>query len=257
MLQEQQVDDFPYQVNYKNELPYFLATAALYTSGIILIETNKAPPFTISELANLNPNEINSFDRGAINKNSSSARSLSDVLFQSSFLLPHAIGLTHGKLRRSFGSYFILTAEAFLISGALNVNVKHLVNRSRPYVYNPSFSLETRTSSSSRLSFYSGHTALTATSTFFVAKVLSDVYPDMNNSLKAGLWAAAVFIPAYTGYLRIESGRHYNTDVIVGYALGAAIGYFIPQKHKKDRKLLLNPTMSQLGTGLSLRFSLG
>ena len=40
-------------------------------------------------------------------------------------------------------------------------------------------------------------------------------------------------IPAITGYLRVKAGKHYPTDTIAGYLLGATAGILIPQLHKK------------------------
>ena len=96
--------------------------------------------------------------------------------------------------------------------------------RDRPLTYNPAFPIEKRTDGSSRLSFFSGHASRTATATFFLAKVLSDYHPDMKIGWKVGLWTTAVAIPTMTGYFRIESGKHYNSDIIVGISIGAAVG---------------------------------
>ncbi len=81
-----------------------------------------------------------------------------------------------------------------------------------------------------RRSFFSGHTSHVAASTFFTAKVLTDINPDgSNNSL---YWITAATIPAITGYLRVKGGKHFPTDVIVGYAVGALVGILVPELHK-------------------------
>ena len=247
----------PYHIDFKNELPYGIASAALLTSGAFLIELNKKAPFTPAEIALLDSGDINRFDRGATNNSSALARSWSDAFYRSSIFLPYAVALSSKKMRSNFGNLFVLSAEALLISGAINMNAKHLVNRTRPYVYNSDFPIETRTNGSSRLSFFSGHTSITATSTFFIAKVLHDHYPDMSKGLKFSLWSGALIVPAFTGYLRVKSGRHYNSDVLAGLVIGAAIGYLVPWSHLKNQKISLLPELSLRSSGLSLLLCLG
>ncbi len=105
--------------------------------------------------------------------------------------------------------------------------------RTRPYVYNPSVPLDVKQDVDARYSFFSGHTAVTSSVSFFAAKVYADSHPD--SKWKPVVWSAAVIVPAITGWARVEAGQHFPTDVITGYAVGAAIGFLVPQFHlKKD-----------------------
>lgn len=249
------IEEPPYEINFKNEVPYIASLAGLLGTGILLFETNKKDPFTLEEINLLDRNDINGFDRGATFNSSKSARSASDILYLSGFALPYVSLLAKKNTRYDLLPLFALSAEAFLFSGVLNFNSKYLFNRTRPYVYNEDFPLKTRTSSSGRLSFFSGHTALTATSTFFVAKVISDYNPDMKKGLKLGLWTTASLIPAAVAYLRVESGRHYNTDVITGYAIGATIGYLIPHLHRvKTKNVNIDTAIGFNGMNVRLTF---
>jgi membrane-associated phospholipid phosphatase len=69
---------------------------------------------------------------------------------------------------------------------------------------------------------------------FYTAKVFSDYLP--NGQSKTLIWIGAAIYPAVVGYLRVASANHFATDVIVGYVVGATIGYFIPQLHKADKE---------------------
>lgn len=40
-------------------------------------------------------------------------------------------------------------------------------------------------------------------------------------------------MPAAVAYYRIEAGKHFLTDNLVGYAVGATVGVLVPQLHKK------------------------
>ena len=133
--------------------------------------------------------------------------------------------------RKDFGKIAILYSETVLITTGLTYFTKGIMLRSRPLVYNEDFSLAEKQKVSSRHSFFSGHTSLTAASFFFTAKVFSDYYPD--SKLKPYVWAGAIVIPAMVGYFRVAAGKHFPTDVITGYAIGAAIGFFVPHFHRK------------------------
>ncbi|MBT8218659.1 MAG: phosphatase PAP2 family protein, partial [Bacteroidia bacterium] len=45
------------------------------------------------------------------------------------------------------------------------------------------------------------------------------------------VWTTAIAVPALTGLLRTRAGKHFYTDVIVGFVVGAAVGYLIPEIH--------------------------
>jgi len=247
----------PYSLSFESELPYLIGTTGLFGVGILLQQTNKADPFTLDELSMLDRNNINGFDRGATFKSSQSARSASDILFNLSFGLPTAVFLVNKHTRGDVVKLFVMGSEVMLITGGLNLNAKHIFNRARPYTFNTDFSIDTRTNGSSRLSFFSGHTSQTAAATFFTAKVISDYHPNMNKGLKIGMWTTAVAIPAVTGVLRVESGRHYNSDVIAGFAIGAAVGWLVPHlNEKKTSRMALTPFSNGDASGLSFVFKL-
>ncbi len=105
------------------------------------------------------------------------------------------------------------------------------------------------------VSFYSGHTSTTAAISFYVARVFSDYLAD--NTAKIFIWAGAAIYPALVGYLRRDSGHHFRTDVMTGYAIGAAIGYFIPELHKvsKNEQLSVNFLYSGEFAGIGVAYN--
>jgi membrane-associated phospholipid phosphatase len=138
------------------------------------------------------------------------------------------------KTRRDFGKIAVMYAEVALINLGLTDIIKSSALRPRPYVFDEDLDPETIITNGDRAAFLSGHTSGTAAGSFFFARVFSDYYP--NSKLKPYVWGAAIALPALAGYLRIRAGRHYPSDVIAGYALGALVGYFIPVLHRKLRK---------------------
>jgi membrane-associated phospholipid phosphatase len=146
-----------------------------------------------------------------------------------------------------------MAAEVYSITSTLALNSKFSFKRSRPLTYNPAVSNELRTDKTSKLSFFSGHTAQTAGFSFFMAKVITDYHPKMPLGQKIGLWSIAAALPAATGYFRVKGGKHFNSDVITGFAIGAAIGWLIPQLHKKkNSKISMTPYNYHNANGLTL-----
>jgi len=171
-------------------------------------------------------------------------------------LLPAAL-LFNKYTRKDFGPLMLMAFEVSSINFGLSSIAKNTVNRTRPLVYNPNVPMEHRTNGISKLSFYSGHTSHTASMSFFMAKVLNDYHPNMKPALKLGMWTAAALIPAATGYYRVKAGKHFPTDVMTGYAIGAFTGWLVPHLHKKKAlhpKLSIYPTRSSKSTGMALKY---
>jgi len=217
----------PYTLKWPTEA-YHVALGGI-TLGTGLIISSSINGLTEEELALLDRNSINSFDRGATYNSSSSARTASDILVSGSFLLPLTL-LAPKDTRKDFGKIAALYGETTLVIVGLTYLTKVVVLRTRPYAYNEDFSLATKKSLGAHFAFFSGHASFTAANCFFTAKVFSDYFPD--SKLKPYVWAGAIIIPAATGYFRVAAGRHFPTDVIAGYIVGASVGILVPHFHR-------------------------
>jgi membrane-associated phospholipid phosphatase len=144
------------------------------------------------------------------------------------------IFLANEETKRDMGMLAVMAGEVFVFQLGLNFVANGLADRVRPYCYDENTPLDLKTTVNARLSFYSGHTSTAAAMSFFIAKVFSDYLT--NTTTKTIIWTSAVIYPAVTGFLRIDSGNHFRTDVLVGYITGALIGYFIPVLHKSKLK---------------------
>jgi len=225
----------PYNFGWKHEIPFVAVSLGFLTTGYVLDKTNNVSPFTLEELNNLNKNDVNGFDRGAINNWSEQLATTSDALLIASMVTP-ALFLTTKSTRKDFGWLLLMGWEVMSINYGITNTVKNLTNRTRPYVYNPDLPYETRSDHDSRKALFSGHTSTTAAMSFYIATVINTYHPDMKTGAKIGLWSAAALYPAVTAYLRVASGKHFPTDVIAGYAAGAFTGWLIPYLHKKRKK---------------------
>jgi membrane-associated phospholipid phosphatase len=188
--------------------------------------------FTEAELAALNPSGIPSWDRWALNRWDESAGHRSDWLFYSAAAWSSASVLIPAwKQKEVWAS--VPTAVLWVEMNALTLVAtdltKNLVTRPRPFTYYTGAPLEARMEYDARKSFFSGHTSMTAANTFYAAKVFADMYPD--SKWKPWVWTAAAVLPALTAQQRMAAGKHYFTDVLVGYGVGALIGWGLPQLH--------------------------
>ena len=198
--------------------------------GISIPLNKKIKPLTKEEILALDATQVNFFDRIAIKGYNSSAQSTSDMFLYSSSALPLTL-LLDNKARNEFGTVSTMYLETVLVNYGITELTKVLFKRKRPYNYNKSLPLDLKQKRDSRKSFFSGHTSHVAASSFFTAKVLSDMNPEGSNTL---YWATAATIPAITGYLRVKGGKHFPTDVIFGYVVGAIVGIVVPELHKQS-----------------------
>ena len=237
--------DLPkHQLNINRDIWLTAGGVALLTAGALTM--SQVDPLTPAEIDALNKNDINRIDRGMMGIYR--ANHSGDAVLFSAILMPFSL-LALEPVRENWQTYAVMGAEVILLQTGLNLLTKSLTKRVRPYAYDPTVALSEKTQRDARLSFYSGHTGTTAALTFFTARIFSDHIRD--ESYKKYLWAGAAFVPALAGYLRVSSAHHFLTDTLVGYAVGASIGYFIPELHKQlDGQLSLTQTAD--GDGLEL-----
>ena len=232
-IQKAYIHENPYEISLKKDWPYLLTGTALAATGHFVFENDNVTPYTITELDALDRNDVIAFDRVATYNRNAGAEKTSDALLLGSVVILPSLFLLHRPTRKNFGGLLVMTYEAFSINYGITTIVKSAVNRTRPYTYNhEDYSNAERTDPESRFSYFSGHTSATAALSFLWAKVITDYHPHITKGYIIGIWGFAALIPATTGYLRIEAGKHYPTDVITGYVVGAVTGLLIPEMHK-------------------------
>ncbi|MDB5227679.1 MAG: hypothetical protein JWN78_1872 [Bacteroidota bacterium] len=212
------------------DIPIGLIT--LGTGGTGLIMQHKKKPLTLAEISALQPTDINKFDRSAIYQHSRAASITSDVL-QYTMIVSPALLFIDKNVRKDWKTVMPIWIETFAITTALTTFTKGLTQRKRPYVYSD-YGNGNKYGSDATSSFWSGHTAITAASTFFIAMVYADYHP--NSKWRPLMWTGAAIIPALTGITRYKAGKHYWTDVITGYAVGALVGTLTPFLHRRNFK---------------------
>jgi membrane-associated phospholipid phosphatase len=201
----------------------------------------------------LSKNSVNSFDRWAIRPYSKRLDEVSYIPFYAAMPYPVIFFLCDGKMRKDFAKLSFLYLETMSITGLLYTGSTYLTNRYRPYVYSDETEIGQRTRGGGKNSFYAGHVALVATSTFFVAQAYADYHPD--SKAKWVFYTIAAGATGATAYLRHEGGQHFPSDLLLGIAQGTLTGLLVPRLHRN--KLIKNPNLSIIPftTGQSTGFA--
>jgi len=244
--------DSPYKTSWKVDGPVIAGTLGLNVLGLSLIKGKEG--LTEAELAQKSKSDVNGIDRFTAGDYSENADKLSYYPFYGSFAMPVAF-LLNKNIGSKAGQVMALYIETMAVTGAAYSLTAGSINRSRPYVYGTEAPLGERTKKGAQRSFFAGHTAATASATFFAAKIFSDFNPD--SKAKPYVWAAAAVIPATVGYYRLRAGMHFLTDNLLGYAVGAGAGILVPQLHKKSasNNLSVVPVSTPYYSGLNLSYT--
>lgn len=199
----------------------------------------------------LDPGQVPAFDRAALRidpTGQQAAVRISDVGVGLASVAPLLLGLDR-RARQEWTSLLVLYSEAALLTGGLHVMETSAFPRYRPITYIAAATDAQRQDKDNVNAFYSGHTASTAVATFFMAKVLDDLHPELGGK-RWLVYGAAALPPAIVGYYRIQAGKHFPSDVLVGGLMGAAAGILVPQLHRRTRTERLSVLPLVLPQGL-------
>lgn len=180
----------------------------------------------------LDPADVPAFDRVALGNWDPNAHTASNVLFALTAGGALALGIAnqHGQDPLLPAA---ITLESVLLTSGLTDLVKEFAGRPRPFAYDPDLPEELRRDDEAYQSFWSGHTANTAALTFSTAMMVQR--SDASPGLKTGTWIGAATLPAAMGLLRVQAGKHFPTDVLTGYAIGALVGVLVPYFHRAEK----------------------
>lgn len=156
-------------------------------------------------------------------------------------------GFNVNQILVNFVKYYAYHLLAILLTLLLTTPTKYIVGELRPmfldvcqpaydflnchnrsYIYNYKCrGTNNQEVKEARLSFFSGHAALSMTTATFLITYIQSRIPRTRWTifLKPLIQLLLVCLALYTGYTRIVDGKHHLHDVIVGYFAGAIIGY--------------------------------
>ncbi len=252
----------PYKTSFKVDGP--ITAVAVGLNGYGLYRITDKDGMSEAQVLAMDKNDVNKFDRPYAGNYDLDAKNLSDFGFYGSFALPLTL-LFNEDVRSNAGQTAVLYVETMAITGALFTMANGFTERRRPLAYGEfdangqaieGAPMDERIRKNAKNSFFAGHTAATAGASFFFAKVFHDYNPD--SPWKPVVWGAAAALPAGVGYLRLKAGKHFLSDNIIGYVVGAGAGILVPQLHKKGNTsgLSLVPvsTFEYNGAALTYKF---
>lgn len=242
----------PYRTSWSIDGPAITAAIVVALSASAI--DDKLPIPAIAEINGLDGNNVNAFDRFAAGTYRESHLLPSDLTLFAAFGAPLAL-LIDDRIREDWETIAIMYFEMGLLSNFTPSYGKGSVKRYRPYVYNISAPMEERHDVESLRSFFSGHATRAFAAGVMTAIMYEDYFPD--SEYRTAVWIASVGLASSSAILRVTSGAHFPTDVLVGAAIGSGIGYLIPYIHRNRSEILsFIPLVTPSNTGLmmSLRF---
>ena len=211
------------------------------------------------EIQALNRDIINNIDYWALKQDPSlrnTFENYSDYTLFSSVALPVFL-IFDKKIKQDWSDILLIYLETMSITTNIfewSFLGPNFQNRLRPVTYYDQLTYDEKKSGNNRNSFYSGHVASVAASTFFMVKVYSDYNPEIGNN-KYLLYSAALIPPLVLGYFRMKALKHFPSDIIVGIGVGALCGILIPEFHRiQDKNILLGLYTSSEATGIAIRW---
>ncbi|MBB4080947.1 membrane-associated phospholipid phosphatase [Lewinella aquimaris] len=186
----------------------------------------------------LDRGDVPGYDRWIFPDNTnriSGASGASDIGFYAGIGLPFALFL-HPTIRKDWFDITTMYVQAQALNGLLYAATPigpSVIDRARPSAYYPDSFDDGSAPGKDLNGFFSGHVSTTATGTFFVAKVLSDYHPHWTGGQRALLYGAASIPPLYVAVQRVRALRHFPSDTLVGFGIGAAVGVLTPHIHKR------------------------
>jgi len=201
--------------------------------------------------------DVNSFDRFFMHSYDEKLDTIATLMVAGTIALPFMT--TAGFLYKDdsynwedIATCFVLLGESVVISHTVAHITKGLVLRTRPFMYYDSIADSTEPPDDDwNRSFYSGHTTMTFSAATCLSYCFCSYFPD--SPWKIPVVAGSYALAATTAALRIASGNHFASDVIVGALAGSAVGFLIPWVHKVNREEM---SVIVTGTGLSVAWKM-
>ena len=232
---EAQERPFPYEIGRADVV---LASTGALSAGLALALLNTVDTPTSLEIAALDRSSVNRFDRPATwnwsqdwQDTSDGARNGLVVATGLAIFIPVMLDARWAEA----AILGVMVAETAALTYGVGNLMKVAAQRRRPYLYNDAFTVEERTelareSGDGNLSLPSGHTSVA----FAAAAFLSTTYADLHGSTGTSkwIWASSLGVASLVGVARVEGGKHFPTDVLIGAAMGATIGHLVPRLHR-------------------------
>jgi membrane-associated phospholipid phosphatase len=217
-----------YRVRTDFDLPIALG------AGLAVVLPYALSKQLIDERCPCDPNEVNRFDRRAIGNENMAAGIVSDVTVGLSLALPLALDWLAVGWNRTLYEDALVFAQTLAINGALVTGAKYISQRPLPRTYDGESGLVD--SPGGYRAFYSGHTSLV-----FAALSTTAMTIRLRHGERWWPWAVVAAVGTSVAIERVADGRHFSSDVMVGAAVGSALGIVNPWLHAQNNGLYAAP----------------
>ncbi len=250
--QEPSSDQSPYRTGWTVDgLTFGTGIITAFAASAV---DDSIPILSLAEIAALDKNSINALDRISAGNYSLTQDKISDALVGASILSP-ALLMLDPSIRKDAGTISTMYLETVLFATFLPSFGKGTAKRIRPYVYSSAAPLDEKQNEDARRSFFSGHATWAFATSVFFATVYTDYHPD--SEYRDVIWGSAIGLASTVSLLRVTSGAHFISDVVVGAAVGSTLGYVIPYIHRTHTATVsLSPLIGPDYRGLALSVNL-
>jgi len=247
----------PYQLKTGREAALLGVGVATGVTSLVL--NSRLEPLTKAEIDGFSRADVPGYDRGATFRLSHAADQISSVTLAGNVAVLGGLTLLAKPMRQDMVTVGVMYVETVLLANGIQRSVKNIVQRTRPFVYNPDAPMADKLDKDARRSFFSGHATNAFATAVFTGEVFRHYFPD--SKLKPVVWVGSLGLATATAVLRYEGGLHYPTDLIAGAAFGTLVGWGIPKLHEvKNRsefgqRLDMQPWSNGQATGVYLRLA--
>jgi len=216
--------------------------------GIIPLIINNEPGYIPGIL---NSNEVNPFDRTLMFSYKINLNTFSDnILPYAMALLPVIPIIPNARYNYTVLTYSIMYSQALLLNYGTVFTLKGVIDRYRPYMYADGVP------DGKEMDFHNSFPSAAASFAFLSATFLSVTF---SQEFPESKWKWPVILGSYTmaagvATMRVYSGAHFLTDVLVGAVIGSIYGGLIPILHLRNNNHNFSLVPSLNGIAVLLRF---
>lgn len=242
----------PFQLKLEKEAILTISGISFQQAGDYFLSR-----MTVSDPTSLNSKTVNAIDRFAYEYYSKKLSHISDYTKDavSGLMLLTALSLLKNGRKENINAFLtdiVMFVESETLIIGLTKCAKGLSKRPRPYAYNTDLPYEKRASTNASLSFWSGHASLAFMTAVFTGYVFQNRHP--GSRLIMSVWITGISFATATSVLRVQSGNHFPSDVVIGASVGSFVGWVIPWLHKEKSHSISLTTNVAGTTGLGMLY---
>lgn len=206
------------------------------------IKKARHAPFEVGMMNEKDISQINFLDHSFAGNWDVEAKSYGKVIVNVSiYLVPISLLLYIGNIKRRL-ALLLIYSEGYVLTESFTGLAKGVVYRLRPFAYIPTSSIQKFSQDSKEElledlanydisnSFFSGDVSISAFGLVFFALSFGFFYPE--SRFKTLVWILSFLGIMLTCYFRVQSGKHFPTDVIIGAVVGSLIAWGILKAHR-------------------------